>query len=71
MVQRVCVVGGGGACCCTRRCLVAVHGGPSSRVARQPPAPAASRPQVIEETHKMYVNLKSGKRANDEELSLI
>jgi len=27
--------------------------------------------QVIDETHQAYVRLKSGKRANDEELSLI
>jgi hypothetical protein len=28
-------------------------------------------PQVIDETHQAYVRLKSGKRPNDEELSLI
>lgn len=27
--------------------------------------------KVIDETHKFYVNLKSGKRVNSEELSLI
>jgi hypothetical protein len=28
-------------------------------------------PQVIDETHRFYVSLKSGKRANSEDLSLI
>lgn len=28
-------------------------------------------PQVIDETHQAYVRLKSGKRPNSEELSLI
>jgi hypothetical protein len=32
--------------------------------------PSAYAKDVIEETHEFYNSLKSGKRANDEELSL-
>ncbi len=63
------------AACCAAGSAMAAAG----RTAKAPPASpsplpaaaAAASPQVVEETHHFYNSLKSGKRANDEELSLI
>lgn len=47
------------------------HEGSRLAGSRHFPTPKCGCTQVIDETHQAYVRLKSGKRANSEELSLI
>ena len=56
-------------------CVASLGGGMCPRARRPAPPlphpPLPPPPQVIEETHSFYNRLRSGKRANTEELSLV